>query len=85
MFFYRVFEKCHKLSSPDPFYTACKYDVCRMGNSSGCYSLEAYASTCADVSVCVDWRNSTNGLCGEEQKTKLSLKAGLENVDDHFH
>ncbi|KAI4880123.1 hypothetical protein NFI96_003732 [Prochilodus magdalenae] len=46
----KVFEKCHKLSSPDPFYKACKYDVCRMGNSSGCFSLETYASSCADVS-----------------------------------
>ncbi|XP_017556592.2 mucin-5AC-like [Pygocentrus nattereri] len=59
----QVFKECRKLSPHELFYEACKYDVCRMGNSSGCYSLEAYASACADASVCVDWRNSTNGLC----------------------
>ncbi|XP_060933214.1 mucin-2-like [Limanda limanda] len=59
-----VFEKCHKLVPQQAFYEACKFDVCQMPNSSmGCSSLETYATRCADVSVCVDWRNATNGQC----------------------
>ncbi|XP_036433731.1 intestinal mucin-like protein [Colossoma macropomum] len=78
----KVFEKCHNLSSPDPFYTACKYDVCHKGNSSGCYSLEAYASTCADVSVCVDWRNLTNGLCAYKCPSHKVYKACGPKVEE---
>ncbi|XP_034444063.1 mucin-5B-like [Hippoglossus hippoglossus] len=59
-----VFEKCHKLVSPHSYYEACKFDVCHMPNSTwGCSSLETYATMCADVSVCVAWRNATNGQC----------------------
>ncbi|XP_053282884.1 mucin-2 isoform X2 [Pleuronectes platessa] len=59
-----VFEKCHKLVPPQSFYEGCKFDVCQMPNSSlGCSSLETYATMCADVSVCVDWRKATNGQC----------------------
>ncbi|KAI4874329.1 hypothetical protein NFI96_013957 [Prochilodus magdalenae] len=58
-----VFKECHKIHPPEPFYKACKYDVSHMQNSTGCYSLEGYASVCADDSICVDWRNSTNGVC----------------------
>uniref|UniRef100_A0A4W6F4K1 VWFD domain-containing protein n=1 Tax=Lates calcarifer TaxID=8187 RepID=A0A4W6F4K1_LATCA len=60
----KVFEKCHKVIPPQPFYEACKFDVCHMPNSTvGCSSLEAYATMCADASVCVAWRNATKGQC----------------------
>uniref|UniRef100_A0A3Q1IF11 Intestinal mucin-like protein n=2 Tax=Anabas testudineus TaxID=64144 RepID=A0A3Q1IF11_ANATE len=60
----KVFEKCHKVVAPQNFYEACKFDVCHMPNSTmGCSSLEAYASLCADASVCVDWRSATKGQC----------------------
>ncbi|XP_037398839.1 mucin-2-like isoform X7 [Pygocentrus nattereri] len=58
-----VFDQCHPFYPPDDFYKACKYDVCNMHNATGCYSLESYATLCAKMSVCVDWRNFTNGLC----------------------
>ncbi|XP_070686598.1 mucin-5AC [Pempheris klunzingeri] len=62
--FSKVFEECHKVISPQPFYEACKFDVCNMPNATiGCSSLEAYAIMCAQVSVCVAWRNATNGQC----------------------
>ncbi|XP_040893938.1 mucin-2-like isoform X2 [Toxotes jaculatrix] len=60
----KVFEECHKVISPQPFYEACKFDVCHMPNSTvGCSSLEAYALMCAEASVCVPWRNATKGQC----------------------
>jgi len=61
----RVFEACHKQIAPQPYYEACKFDVCHMKNSStGCSSLETYGLMCAKASVCVAWRNATNGQCG---------------------
>ncbi|XP_028304398.1 mucin-5B-like isoform X3 [Gouania willdenowi] len=60
----KVFEECHKVIAPDSFYEACKFDVCHMPNTNmGCSSLEAYAALCADASICVPWRNATNGQC----------------------
>ncbi|RVE71725.1 hypothetical protein OJAV_G00054850 [Oryzias javanicus] len=60
----KVFEECHKEIPPEAFYEACKFDVCHMSNMSmGCSSLEAYALMCAELSVCVSWRESTNGKC----------------------
>ncbi|XP_055078191.1 mucin-2-like [Periophthalmus magnuspinnatus] len=58
-----VFKECHEVINPDPFYKACKYDVWYMRNSTGCSSLEAYASLCLQNSICVSWRNATQGLC----------------------
>ncbi|XP_034144021.1 mucin-2 [Esox lucius] len=60
----QVFKSCHDVIPPKPFFEACKYDVCHMTNKTiGCSSLEAYAQTCVEHSVCIDWRGSTNGLC----------------------
>ncbi|CAJ1056538.1 mucin-5AC-like [Xyrichtys novacula] len=60
----KVFEECHKVISPQPYYDACKFDVCHMPDSAvGCTSLEAYAAECAEALVCVAWRNFTNGVC----------------------
>lgn len=65
IFTLRVFEKCHKVIAPHPFYEACKFDDCHVPNSNmGCASLEAYAIMCTEASVCVAWRNATNGQCG---------------------
>uniref|UniRef100_A0A3Q1CSZ2 Uncharacterized protein n=1 Tax=Amphiprion ocellaris TaxID=80972 RepID=A0A3Q1CSZ2_AMPOC len=59
-----VFKECHKVIDPNPFYEACKYDVCHMSNPNmSCSSMETYASGCGEVSVCVDWRNATKGEC----------------------
>uniref|UniRef100_A0A665UL30 Mucin 5.1, oligomeric mucus/gel-forming n=1 Tax=Echeneis naucrates TaxID=173247 RepID=A0A665UL30_ECHNA len=60
----KLFEKCHKVIPPKAFYEACKSDVCHKLNSTlGCSSLESYAMLCAEASVCVAWRNATNGEC----------------------
>ncbi|XP_067447173.1 mucin-5AC [Thunnus thynnus] len=60
----KVFEECHKVIPPQNVYEACKFDVCHMKDPSvGCFSMEAYAMMCTEASVCVDWRNATNGQC----------------------
>uniref|UniRef100_A0A4W4DUW0 VWFD domain-containing protein n=1 Tax=Electrophorus electricus TaxID=8005 RepID=A0A4W4DUW0_ELEEL len=59
----KVFEECRKVLPADYVYKACQFDTCHIGEAAGCSSLETYAGMCADHSVCVDWRNSTNGLC----------------------
>ncbi|KAM9376056.1 mucin-2-like [Pholidichthys leucotaenia] len=59
----KVFEKCHDVIKPLPFYEACKFDVCHTNSTMGCSSLEVYAEMCAKESVCVPWRNTTEGLC----------------------
>ncbi|XP_034734967.1 mucin-2-like [Etheostoma cragini] len=60
----KVFEQCHKVLSPLPFYEACKFDVCHEAKPTfGCFSMDAYSKMCAEASVCIPWRNATNGLC----------------------
>ncbi|XP_041853996.1 mucin-2-like [Melanotaenia boesemani] len=59
-----VFKECREKISPKPYYEACKFDICHMKNGTmACPSLAAYASRCADESICVAWRNATNGQC----------------------
>ncbi|MBN3302144.1 MUC2 protein, partial [Amia calva] len=59
-----IFEECHKVIPPQPFYQACKSDVCHMpGTKNGCSSLEVYASICTSAGICIDWRNATHGEC----------------------
>ncbi|XP_074488742.1 intestinal mucin-like protein [Sebastes fasciatus] len=60
----KVFEECHKVISPLPFYKSCIFDVCHMENATiGCSSMEVYAMMCAEASVCIPWRKATNGQC----------------------
>ncbi|XP_053740798.1 mucin-5AC-like [Synchiropus splendidus] len=60
----KVFDKCHSKIRPEQIYMACQYDTCRMSNTTiGCSSLEMYAELCGEASVCIDWRNATNGTC----------------------
>ncbi|XP_061577699.1 mucin-5AC-like [Cololabis saira] len=60
----KIFEECNKEIPLQRFYEACKFDMCHMPNSTlSCSSLEAYALMCAEASICVAWRNYTNGIC----------------------
>ncbi|MCI4382006.1 hypothetical protein PGIGA_G00258570 [Pangasianodon gigas] len=78
----RVFEKCHKVLSPENFYKACLYDVCHMTNGTGCFSLESYARMCAEESICVDWRGLTNGQCEPNcPKHKVYMPCGPKVED----
>ncbi|XP_041853997.1 mucin-5AC-like [Melanotaenia boesemani] len=59
-----VFKECREKISPKPYYEACKFDICHMKKvTMACPSLAEYASRCADESICVAWRNATNGQC----------------------
>lgn len=60
----RVFEACWKVVPLTAYVEGCKSDVCTT-TTSGCASLQAYASACAKAGVCIDWRNATNGECGK--------------------
>ncbi|CAL8356582.1 unnamed protein product [Lota lota] len=70
-----IFAECRKKLPAHPFYEACKYDVCHMPTQGGCASLETFAAMCASEMVCVDWRNSTNGICGYPCPAKKVYKA----------
>ncbi|KAM6925967.1 mucin-5B-like [Lycodopsis pacificus] len=72
----KVFEECHKVIPPTPFYEGCKFDVCHMESSTiGCSSMETYAMMCAEVSVCTPWRNATNGQCELECPHNMVYKS----------
>ncbi|XP_040464782.1 mucin-2 [Falco naumanni] len=59
-----VFEPCHGFVHPEKYYAACVFDSCVLPNLDlECSSLQTYAAVCADQSVCIDWRNHTNGVC----------------------
>uniref|UniRef100_A0A8C4KC84 Mucin-5AC-like n=2 Tax=Dromaius novaehollandiae TaxID=8790 RepID=A0A8C4KC84_DRONO len=59
-----VFEACHDVIPPEPFYKGCVFDGCRMRNESiQCSSLEMYATECAARGICIDWRGKTNSAC----------------------
>ncbi|NXX09083.1 MUC2L protein, partial [Larus smithsonianus] len=59
-----VFEPCHSFVRPERYYAACLFDSCALpGLDLECSSLQVYAATCADQSVCIDWRSHTNGVC----------------------
>ncbi|KAM8970875.1 mucin-5AC [Sarcophilus harrisii] len=60
----KVFEACHHVIPPEPYFEACVYDQCRVPDSLvWCSSLELYASLCAAQGVCIDWRGETQGQC----------------------
>ncbi|NXS73021.1 MUC2L protein, partial [Pandion haliaetus] len=59
-----LFEPCHGFVQPEKYYAACIFDSCVLPNLDlECSSLQTYAATCADQSVCIDWRSHTNGVC----------------------
>ncbi|KAM3609421.1 uncharacterized protein V6R79_014611 [Siganus canaliculatus] len=61
-----VFESCHPLLSPDMFYLGCAFDSCHVSNQAvECTSLQTYAAACAELGVCINWRNHTK-ICASE-------------------
>ncbi|XP_035885931.1 mucin-5AC [Phyllostomus discolor] len=59
-----VFEPCHAVIPPRPYYEGCEFDWCHVAKQDvACSGLELYASLCAAQGVCIDWRGRTNHTC----------------------
>ncbi|GCC20706.1 hypothetical protein chiPu_0019273, partial [Chiloscyllium punctatum] len=60
----QAFKKCSEEIKLSDYIKACQDDHCDANSTeTDCSSLEAAAKTCSAERNCVDWRNSTNGLC----------------------
>lgn len=60
-----LFKDCHTKVPPENFFESCVYDMCFTGGqeTSLCYGLQAYAESCNNAGICIEWRNAT--LCRE--------------------
>ncbi|XP_059510634.1 mucin-2-like [Stegostoma tigrinum] len=59
-----LFKKCKNRQDLTNYVKACQYDHCAVNSTeTDCTSLEAAAMICNAAGICVDWRDSTNGLC----------------------
>lgn len=70
-----VFQSCHHVIPPLPFYEGCLFDACQSVDwEVVCSSLELYATLCAAKGQCISWRSLTNNTCREcpAQATFLS-------------
>ncbi|XP_032302492.1 IgGFc-binding protein-like [Coturnix japonica] len=58
-----IFKDCHSKVPPENFFNNCVYDVCFTDGqaTSLCYGLQAYAESCINAGICIEWRNAT--LC----------------------
>uniref|UniRef100_A0A3B3BK14 BMP binding endothelial regulator n=1 Tax=Oryzias melastigma TaxID=30732 RepID=A0A3B3BK14_ORYME len=57
-----VFKPCHHVVPPEPWFGACRYDLCACGANSDeclCDTLEAYASQCRAAGVILQWRSAS--------------------------
>uniref|UniRef100_A0A8C2LWI3 Mucin-2 n=1 Tax=Cricetulus griseus TaxID=10029 RepID=A0A8C2LWI3_CRIGR len=60
----KVFQSCHDIVPPLPFYKGCLFDYCHgLGLEVVCSGLELYASLCAAKGRCIPWRSQTNNSC----------------------
>ncbi|KAK7801681.1 hypothetical protein U0070_013175 [Myodes glareolus] len=59
-----VFQSCHPVIPPLPFYEGCLFDACQSVDwEVVCSSLELYATLCAAKGQCIPWRSLTNNTC----------------------
>ncbi|NXY48780.1 ZAN protein, partial [Ceuthmochares aereus] len=59
----RIFKDCHTKVPPENFFENCVYDMCFTDGQSTslCYGLQAYAESCTNAGICIEWRSAT--LC----------------------
>ncbi|XP_060884474.1 alpha-tectorin-like [Labrus mixtus] len=60
------FSSCHSHSDPQPFYSACVYDLCLYTQANGmlCSAVSAYESTCSVLGLNIpEWRSALH--CAE--------------------
>lgn len=64
-----LFEKCHTLVDPAPYYERCVFDACGCDSIGDCdclcAAIGAYAKECAEEGVYVNWRKG-HKLCGRD-------------------
>lgn len=66
VFAHSVFQSCHPVIPPLPFYEGCLFDACHgVDWEVVCSSLELYATLCAAKGQCIPWRSHTNNTCRE--------------------
>uniref|UniRef100_A0A3Q3WXU3 VWFD domain-containing protein n=1 Tax=Mola mola TaxID=94237 RepID=A0A3Q3WXU3_MOLML len=75
-----VFAPCHAVVSPGPYVKTCQNDYCT-DKKIACRDLEAYATECSKEGVCIDWRNTTNGLCEYKCQSNKVYKACGPSVE----
>ncbi|NWX91747.1 ZAN protein, partial [Nothoprocta pentlandii] len=56
-----IFKDCHAKVPPENFFENCVYDMCFTGGqaTSLCYGLQAYAESCTNAGICIEWRKPT--------------------------
>lgn len=63
----KKFSPCHSIVDPVPFYEKCVYDTCGCDEVGDCdcicSSISAYAKSCLDEGVSVDWMGGHH-ICG---------------------
>jgi C8 domain len=53
--------QCHVVVDATPFVQTCRQQVCREPKGVVCAIAEAYAETCRNLGLCLDWRSKS--LC----------------------
>uniref|UniRef100_A0A8C7DWI2 VWFD domain-containing protein n=1 Tax=Naja naja TaxID=35670 RepID=A0A8C7DWI2_NAJNA len=73
--------QCHAVVDPTHFLENCIYDVCltQGQQTSMCHGIQAYAASCANAGLCVEWRNTT--LC---RKCWEPWQGGSEEIWDRW-
>ncbi|XP_029944228.1 zonadhesin, like [Salarias fasciatus] len=56
-----VFQPCHAVVPPEPYFGNCVYDMCATGGETValCQAIQSYADLCAAAGVHIAWRNTT--------------------------
>ncbi|XP_035826566.1 uncharacterized protein LOC101845560 [Aplysia californica] len=67
------FTRCHRVISPEPFFSSCVYDLCVCMDDPNCLCdiIATYAHECARAGVKVEWRSQN--LCAFECDSSKGL------------
>lgn len=72
-FFLGIFEECHEVVPPEPFFESCVFDMCATDGEvvALCQAIESYADMCAANGINIKWRTST--FCRKSTLTNVWL------------
>nr|CAD7397465.1 unnamed protein product [Timema cristinae] len=86
-----LFQGCHWLVDPEPYYLDCLFDLCSCQNKIGqclCPILAAYAKECAHEGLQIDFRNEINECavqCTAGQKYQVCGNSCTRSCNDISH